>query len=49
MSKETPLLVITGYDEVSFGDIKRRYPITNDEWKLDEISCSFTTTEMNTI
>ena len=36
MSKEEPLLVITGYDEVAFGDIKRRYPITNDEWELDE-------------
>ena len=34
MNIETPLKVITGYDEASLGDIKQRYPITNDEWKL---------------
>ena len=41
MSKETPLKVITGYDEVSLGDIKRRYPITNDEWELDETGTEY--------
>ncbi len=38
---ETPLKVITGYDEVAFGDIKRRYPITNDEWNLDETGTEY--------
>ena len=40
MTVET-LLVITGYDEVSFGDVKRRYPITNDEWELDETGTEY--------
>ena len=35
MNMERPIKVITGYDEVSFGDIKRRYPITNHEWRLN--------------
>ena len=36
MNMERPIKVITGYDEVAFGDIKRRYPISNHEWKLND-------------
>ena len=38
---ETPIKVITGYDEASLGDIKLRYPITNDEWNLDETGTEY--------
>ena len=41
MNKERPLKVITGYDEVSFGDIVERYPITNHEWRLDSTETEY--------